>query len=52
MVLELFEKAITSARSNVLSRECSKLLVHFLKINSSVSTVIAEEAKQLLLSNL
>lgn len=52
MLLDLFEKAITSARSNALSRECSKLLNHLQKVNSSVSSVIAEESKIHLFSSL
>lgn len=41
LLLDLFEKAVASPRSNALSKECSRLLVHLLKNNRSVAAVIA-----------
>jgi hypothetical protein len=52
MVVELFEKAINSPRSNAVSRECAKLLSHLLQANPAVSSVVAEEAKLQLLGSL
>lgn len=52
MVVELFEKAINSSRSNAVSRECAKLLSHLLQTNPAVSSVVAEEAKMQLLGSL
>jgi len=42
IILDLFERSVASPRSNALSKECSRLLVHLLKNNPTVSAVIAE----------
>lgn len=52
MLLDLFDRSVILPRSNALSRECSKLLTHLVKNNSTVSTAIAEEAKVNLLTSL
>jgi hypothetical protein len=52
LLLDLFERSVASPRSNALSRECSRLLIHLMKNNPSVSNVISEYAKANLLSSL
>jgi len=52
LLLDLFERSVASPRNNALSKESSRLLVHLLKNNPSVSAVIAEESKANLLANL
>ena len=41
ILLDLFDRSVALPRSNTLSRECSKLMAHLVKNNSTVSTTIA-----------
>ena len=48
----LFEKAVESPRSNAVSKECGRLLVHMVRSNPWVGGVLGEEAKTSLFHSL